>query len=145
MQGQVTIGSDYFRKERDNYSNFGFAFWRELFQNSIDAGSKNINISMSHLSEDKPQILDNGKPQQGTLVQFQDDGCGMITKILRDIYFCLGETTKTDTSTIGGYGKARILTCFSHFFYGIQTQDNVVNGYGSIYNLKNGKSCSHRV
>lgn len=132
MQGQVIIGPDFFRKERNNYSKWTFSFFRELFQNSIDAGARNININISRNTD--------GQKQQGTFVSFKDDGCGMTTDTLKNVYFCLGETTKNDTSTIGGYGKARILTCFSHFSYGIKTLDNEVEGSGSTYILKNGKS-----
>ena len=41
----VKISSEFFENEIRNYSNWEQAFWRELFQNSIDAGSTEINIS----------------------------------------------------------------------------------------------------
>ena len=103
----VSIAPDFFKKERDNYSDISFSFWRELFQNSIEAGAKNIEVN----------IIDD------QLVEFIDDGCGMSRETLDNVYFSLGATDKTNCSTIGGFGKARVITCFSNHSYEIKSCD----------------------
>lgn len=120
MQGSIKIGRQFFIKERDNYSDWTFAFWRELFQNSIDAGSENITINYDYDTEE---------------VEFIDDGIGMTADIRDNVYFNLGETSKTDGDTVGGFGKARIVTCFAQKHWQISSQDWVVNGVGAEYEI----------
>ena len=110
------ISKSFFRKEILNYANPWEDFIRELYQNSIDAGSKNIKISLHEINDKE------------TYVVFQDDGCGMTEEVLRNVYFHIGETTKDIGDYVGGFGKARILTTFAHEEYNIKTQDNIVSG-----------------
>lgn len=131
MLGQVSISPRFFKNERENYSNVWFAFWRELFQNSVDAGA--TEISINRIESTNPWT---GLPVKGDLISFSDNGCGMSARVLEDVYFKLGETTKYSEDTIGGFGKARILTCFSHHSYGIHTLDNMVKGEGSSYSIE---------
>src|SRR3546814_8035615 len=56
-------------------------------------------------------------------IVFDDDGCGMDRDVLDDVYFAPGETTKKDGEFTGGYGRARLMTCFSQVRYGIRTHD----------------------
>jgi hypothetical protein len=125
---QISISHEFFKKERNNYSNFSQAIPREFFQNSIDAGASNIRIEFYQPGE---CLLPTGDPIQGVLLKFIDDGSGMTIDVLRDVYFCLGKTTKTGPDTVGGFGKARIATCLSHHRYGINTLCNRVVGYAS--------------
>jgi len=119
VQKQISISNEFFKKERNNYSNWGMAFWRELFQNSIDAGSSEITVNINN-----------------DTVGFIDNGCGMSREVLEDVYFCLGKTTKDNTDTVGGFGKARILTCFSHNSYSLRSQNWVASGSGSLYEVE---------
>lgn len=121
--GQIKISSEFFKNERNNYSDFGFSFFRELFQNSVDAGAKNINIIF-----------------EGNTITFADDGCGFSREVLENVYFCLGKTTKNTDQTIGGFGKARILTCFSHKSYSLASKDWVATGSGSEYSVEQSKN-----
>jgi len=139
---KVTIHKSFFKKERDGfYSDWSIAFWRELFQNSVDAGAQNIRIyidqkegrgSFGNFRVDPPNIV---------RVVFADDGCGMSYDVLDDVYFAIGNTTKTaDDGSVGGFGRARLMTCFSQDRYSILTQDNFVVGEGGdfdIYPLQN--------
>lgn len=119
----ITIGKKFFRKERDNlYSDVPAAIFRENLQNSIDAGAERINIEISETAE-------------GTYVLFGDDGCGMSKEVLEKVFFSLGETTK-DESSLGGFGRARILTCFSMDWYKINTQHCSVKGEGSNFEIE---------
>src|SRR3546814_7171522 len=57
----------------------------------------------------------------------------MDRDVLDDVYFAPGETTKKDGEFTGGYGRARLMTCFSQVRYGIRTHDCVVEGDGPEY------------
>ncbi|TLX16985.1 ATP-binding protein [Rhizobium sp. MHM7A] len=134
---KVTIHKSFFKKERDGfYSDWFLAFWRELFQNSVDAGSENIRIyldqkegrgSFGNYRSDPPNVV---------RVVFADDGCGMSYDVLDDVYFAIGHTTKTaDDGSVGGFGRARLMTCFSQDRYSILTQDNFVVGEGGDFDI----------
>ncbi len=118
---QVQVPKDFFVKERRMYSQWQFAFWRELFQNAIDAGSTQIQIKLS--SQDN--VIS---------VVFDDNGHGMTREILESVYFCLGASSKSG-GTVGGFGRARIITCFSMKSYKIATQNNLVVGDGAYYEI----------
>lgn len=121
---------EFYIAERDRfYSDWVISFWRELFQNSIDAGSTRIDITLTTEpgkgSFGRPALVD-----EVTRIRFSDDGCGMDERTLRDVYFRPGETTKKDGSSTGGYGRARLMTCFSQVRYAIHTRDMIVEGDG---------------
>ena len=122
MANQVRISSAFFKNERNNYSNFSSAFFRELVQNAVDARASRIDITVSQ-DEDIANVC------------FEDNGPGFSKEVRDNVYFCLGETTKNDNSTVGGFGKARILTCFSHHKYSIESQDWRCEGSGSSYDV----------
>lgn len=126
----LTISNRFFRHELNNYSNWRTAFWREFIQNSVDANSRNIRITI------KDSSLENS-PEDRTTAIVEDDGPGMTEATLRDVYFQLGETTKTHEDSIGGHGRARILTCFAHESYSIRTQNLLCNGHGGQYQIEN--------
>ncbi len=54
---------------------------------------------------------------------------------LVNVYFRLGATTKEDADTIGGFGRARILTCFAMRRYAIHASGLVVEGDGAHYEI----------
>lgn len=128
--GQVSIAPEHFRNERNNYSLWCNSFWRELYQNSIDAGAGVITMNIRL----ERALLPNGEMQKGVFVSFRDDGEGMSTDTLHNVYFRLGATTKSGAN-IGGNGKARMLTCFSHHAYGIRTRTSEVIGCGSHFEI----------
>jgi HSP90 family molecular chaperone len=119
----ISIPKSFFVKERRMYSQWQFAFWREFFQNSIDAGATRIDIELEQ--------VDNV-----IRVEFRDNGCGMTREILENVYFSLGATTKGGEDQVGGFGRARILTCFSMKSYKIHTLDNLVIGEGGEYEIQ---------
>lgn len=134
----VAIPLEFFKKERRQvYSSWNLAFWRELFQNSTDAGATRIDITVKEVTtKTPPDVEGSAQEKRHVLVIFKDDGCGMTRKVLDDVYFRLGETTKKETGdTIGGFGRARILTCFSMQKYEIYTLDSHVVGVGANYDV----------
>ncbi len=125
--GQISISPEFFKKERYSaYSDWQEAFWRENFQNSIDAGARTITVRTTEI---EPRLV---------RVEFFDDGCGMTRQVLDEVYFDLGASTKTGDSTVGGFGRARMLTCFGMARYAIATLDNRVEGRGSHYEIAQG-------
>lgn len=130
---QASLSPDFFKKERDAYDDWQRAFWRELFQNSVDAGAKEINISIE--DTDGTGVFGNDTETPNvTKVTFEDNGTGMSLETLNNIYFRLGESTKSgDENSTGGYGRGRLITCFANDRYTILTQDNFVEGKGNLY------------
>jgi len=119
---QITISPKFFKKERDNYSQWSFCFFRELTQNSRDAGASRILISVRQ---------EPGSNRAKT--SFTDNGEGMTADVRDRVYFALGETTKDLATTEGGFGKARIVTCFAHHSYALHSQDWKAEGVGASY------------
>jgi hypothetical protein len=107
------------------YSRWQFAFWREFFQNSVDAGAERIDVDLTQ--DPITRII---------TVTFTDDGCGMTRDVLENVYFSLGGTTKGHGDQVGGFGRARILTCFSMKSYTIHTRNSLVLGNGGDYEIK---------
>jgi hypothetical protein len=119
----ITISSDFFENEIRNYSNWEQAFWRELFQNSIDAGANKIDISY--------ELINNH-----CIVSFRDNGKGMDKNILENVFFNLGTTTKNSSNSVGGFGRARIILCFAQTDYQIYTNNLSVTGSGATYEIE---------
>lgn len=113
VDGVLSVDKGFLRGERDQYYNdFTIAFWRELFQNSVDAGATDISID---IEERQPRRYGGpDAPEKVTNVCFLDNGHGMTAQVLNDVYFKMGRSTKKDDGgSIGGFGRARIMTCFS--------------------------------
>ena len=119
--GTVSFSPRFFANELKAYSDWRDAFWRELFQNSVDAGCRNISIRFQG-SSDEPEVI------------FSDDGPGMSQETLRDVYFQLGASTK-GADDIGGFGRARMLTCFAHTSYWVRSHDYIATGCGASYQI----------
>ena len=119
--GSISVSPRFFENELKAYSEWREAFWRELVQNSVDAGCRNINISFAG-SSDEPEVI------------FSDDGPGMSQETLRDVYFQLGASTK-GADDIGGFGRARMLTCFAHDRYWVKSRDYIATGRGASFQI----------
>jgi len=128
MKGSVVVDRQFFVKERNNYSNWGLAFWRELFQNSCDANATHIDIQLLEDEDGMDRII------------FTDNGSGMSRDVLMDVFFRLGATTKNTGDSTGGFGKARILICWSHPEYIIRSADFICKGNGSEYEIEDAEN-----
>jgi hypothetical protein len=118
----ITLSPSFFIKELQAYSDWRSAFWRELVQNSVDAGASKIWITFQE---------EAGLRR----VSFLDDAGGMDLNTLEHVYFVVGETSKTGTDSIGGFGRAHILTCFAHRSWKIATKEWVCSGSGTQYEI----------
>lgn len=116
----------------DGHSDWTLAFWRELFQNEVDAGAKRIEITVEEVeargSFGRPPNLD-----KVVRVTFSGDGHGMDERVIREVFLKPGETTKKDGEFQGGFGTARIMLCFSQVRYSVRTHEWIVEGDGSEY------------
>lgn len=119
-------------RRNDGHSDWTFGFWRELFQNEVDAGAKNISITVSD-ADGKGSFGRDPTVDRVLRVTFSGDGKGMDEKVIREVFLRPGESTKRGTNAQGGFGTARIMLAFSQVRYGIRTQDLVVEGDGSEY------------
>lgn len=118
----ISLSPSFFTKELHAYSDWRSAFWRELLQNSVDAGASKIQVTL--------------RPEGGGCVAtFQDNGPGMTLETLEQVYFVVGETTKIGGDSIGGFGRARILTCFGHDSWKISTNEWLCAGSGTQYEI----------
>jgi Histidine kinase-, DNA gyrase B-, and HSP90-like ATPase len=124
----------FWRKLRTtSLSEWQFAVWRELIQNSVDAGAKRIDISIGEAAGKgvfgRPASL-----EKIVRINFSDDGSGMDARILREVFLKPGETTKGQNEDgIGGFGTARVLLCWSQNRYEIRTGNQFVEGEGSEF------------
>ena len=84
---QADISKDFFRKERSFYSDWHEAFFRELIQNSVDAGASNIDIDI--VEDEAVSVFNQPKPSSGlaTRITVTDDGSGMSLDVLDNVYF----------------------------------------------------------
>ena len=118
----IKISSEFFENEIRNYSYWEQAFWRELFQNSIDAAANKIDIYYEQVGSH-------------CIVSFKDNGKGMNRNVLENVFFNLGTTTKNSSDSVGGFGRARIILCFAQTDYSIQTQNVSASGSGANYEI----------
>lgn len=122
---QVKLGPNFFKKIKNDYSNWQFAWVRELLQNSIDApGCSNIDI---RISEDSNH----------TVGYVTNDGAPMDENTLVGKLLALGESGKNfQDGSIGGFGIAKSLIYLCHEGgYVIRTGDLIVHGLGGDYVL----------
>lgn len=120
----ITLSPEFFRKERDKaYTNWKEAWWRENFQNSLDAKSTRLDVEFEDDAQGNLRII------------FSDNGTGMTPEVIENVYLCLGKTTKEGTDSVGGFGRARILTCFSMEHWSIVSGTVRVDGHGISYEI----------
>ena len=127
-----TPKSYYQTRRTQGHSDWAFAFWRELFQNEVDAGADTIRIDVRD-AKGKGSFGRDATVDDVVRVVFEGNGRGMDGAVLENVFFSPGETTKKDGNTTGGFGTARLMLCFSQVRYAIRTQDWIVEGDGSEY------------
>jgi hypothetical protein len=85
---------------------------REAFQNAVDAGAKNIKITVT---EDT--------------VTFEDDGCGMTDEIILNKLLVLGGSYKGTSNATGGFGEAKKILFFCWEYWSITSCPDSRNKY----------------
>lgn len=116
--GSITWSYQHYRSNaKKEYTNFSKALFRELLQNSNDAGAKHIDFQVY---PDK--------------VICTDDGCGMDLDIIQNKLLVIGGSHK-EGDTVGGLGKAKELLFFSWPEWVIRTKEYEVRGHGGEYEI----------
>jgi len=121
----ITLDPQFFAGELDMY-NVTFMLVRELLQNSLDAGSTAIDIF-----------------EEDDWLHCNDNGCGMNIDTIDNVYMRLGRSKKPDDDSCGGFGRARIVTCFAQKEYIIRTRNIEVRGVGAGYDVKTSTNYVH--
>ncbi len=121
----VSIGPEFFSKAKNDYADFSWAIVREFMQNSMDCGSKRVDVTVETLDGVTRLVVENnGEP--------------MTEDILVGKLLSLGGSGKGFKGTVGGFGKAKEVLYFCHRSYTIQTGTLFVEGSGAGYNLQTG-------
>lgn len=120
---KVSIGSHFFKRSRLEYRDWVSAVIREFIQNSQDAGASLVEFTLVEKDNDH------------SVLTCKDNGRGMDRETLERVFFALGETSKRSDGSVGGFGKARELTCFSMDGYSIRTRHLSVYGEGDEYSI----------
>lgn len=119
---QVKVGPKFFRNELKDYSDWVFAYVREIMQNGIDAGSKIIDV--------KVELADGN-----TVLTVTNDGSVMSLDIILNKLLALGESGKDMVTSVGGFGKAKILLYMAQESYEICSGSIKVVGCGGDFDI----------
>jgi hypothetical protein len=120
----ITIGREFFITALKDYEDWQVKWWREVVQNSVDAGANYIMLGVRQLDDDNMQIY------------AEDNGSGMDEDTVINKFLVLGGTTKTSTSgTAGGFGKAKELLLLPWISWRIHTRDVLIEGAGIDYTV----------
>ncbi len=119
-KGVVTWSYQQYRANAEKeYESFWMALFRELIQNSNDAGASNI---IFWLKNDKQTI------------EVADDGRGMDLDTILNKLLVIGGSHK-DEGAVGGLGKAKELLFFSQPRWTITTNNHTIDGIGGEYEV----------
>lgn len=84
---------------------FPLAFIRELIQNSLDAGTRKVEVVLEERS--------NTEKQSYLIYRVRDYGCGMDLNDIRQNYFCLFNSTKEGDRTTAGQFGVGVSSCWA--------------------------------
>lgn len=114
---------EFYVKVLKDYSNWKYAWVREILQNSIDAGSKNIDFKITN-------------DEETTTIVVADDGLGMTKDVLINGFMSLGGSIKDDEDSLGGFGVASMMIAQSHISYEIISKDYICKGSRGSYTVE---------
>lgn len=118
----IGIGADFFSTALRTYGDYWpEAWWREVVQNSVDAGAHQIDCAVETL------------PDGNVRASITDNGGGMSRDVLLDKFLVLGGTTKRATGgSTGGFGKAKELIILPFVKWEIHSRDTLVYSTNSV-------------
>lgn len=118
------VTENYFIDRLDAYERWEPAFWRELLQNSRDAGSTRIELSSESATYTDPKT---GESLPAILCVCRDNGSGMDRDTLKRAFFTLGGSVKP-AGAVGGFGDAKELILVPWYRYEVRTRDLLAVG-----------------
>lgn len=120
----VKIPKSYFAKAKLEYSDWRFAWFREVVQNSVDAGCKTIKFKTATF------------PDGNLCVTVIDDGSGMTEDTIVNVLLALGESAKVGEDSVGGFGMAKNLILLAHESWSVISGNVKVFGIGGNYEVE---------
>lgn len=116
---------EFFVKVLRDYNDWKQAWIREVLQNSIDAGSKKIEITTSFEND----IF---------TIKVKDNGKGMSLDVLENGFMALGGSSKDNDQedNTGGFGVASMMIAQSHIDYTIRSSDYICKGSKGTYTVE---------
>lgn len=118
------VTENYFLDRLDAYDRWEPAFWRELLQNSRDAGATRIDLSSEETTYVDPKT---GQSRPAVLCVCRDNGSGMDRDTLKRAFFTLGGSVKP-AGAVGGFGDAKELILVPWYRYEVRTRDLLATG-----------------
>ena len=118
------VTENYFLDRLDAYDRWESAFWRELLQNSRDAGATRIDLSSQETTYMDPKT---GESRAAVLCVCRDNGSGMDRETLKRAFFTLGGSVKP-AGAVGGFGDAKELILVPWYRYEVRTRDLLAVG-----------------
>jgi hypothetical protein len=98
---EVVLGEEFLTKALDDYKQWNRAWFREIIQNSVDAGATRISIDMKQLEDGKVRVT------------AEDNGSGISKEVLLTKFLTIGPSGKTGIAgAAGGFGEAKRLLLF---------------------------------
>lgn len=130
-----------------DYSNWQTAWWREVIQNSVDAGANKVYLNAYTASLEKieeyagyatlPSIAQLGPIDitDCAVVSCSDNAGGMDERTLFDKFLTLGATGKEGEGAVGGFGIAKELILLPWIVWTVHTRNKKVVGRGLDYEV----------
>jgi hypothetical protein len=121
----VKIGPSFFAGAFRDYANWQWAWVREIMQNSIDAGSCTVTVT-----------IDYDANADHTVISVANDGAPMTEDVLCNKLLAIGESGKRfQSGNVGGFGKAKEILLMAHPRWTVRTGTLCASGSGGDYDL----------
>ncbi len=122
---RMDLDPEYFQTVKRDYSDWRDKWWREVVQNSVDAGATEIRLSAKRNAD-------------GTWTCVcEDNGGGMSLETLRTKFLRFGGTTKRgEGGAAGGFGKAKELIVLPWLRWSVHSRDHVALGVANRYRIE---------
>jgi hypothetical protein len=120
-EGVIKMKHSAFTKVTRDYGNWREMWWREVIQNSIDAGATKVDCKAVE------------QPDGTWLISCHDNGHGMDLHTIENVFFALGETEKWGRVSHGGFGEAKKLIALAWIKFRVLSKDVEVSGSGSTF------------
>ncbi len=121
---RMDVAGDHWMNLVLRYANWELAWWREVVQNSRDAGATQIDLGIELGRYEDP---DSGNSTEAMVVTAFDNGSGMDAAILKKALLTVSGTYKT-AGSVGGFGDAKNLILFPWLGWKVETRDLLARG-----------------
>jgi len=118
------VSPDFWTKLLERYPNWELGWWREVAQNSRDAGATQFDWSIVPGTYKDPET---GLTTDAMVVTAYDNGVGMDADILRRALLTRGGSVKPEEA-VGGFGDAKNLILFPWLGWKVETRNLVAFG-----------------